>query len=165
MLYSECEVHIILNNRNRNRSMSVTISTCNQICNAPTNQSSAKMLYSFPKQSRFLKRKTILYASPHADAIDSTISRAPSPPGEQVLAMDISMISPKNHPHHHHPTPITSIAHQTKRPALPSEKVEKEWWSPDLWSIPFKTRTQALVTIKCRTNVRRSATLFQGRSK
>jgi hypothetical protein len=48
---------------------------------------------------------------------------------------------------------------------LPSEKVEKEWWSPDLWSIPFKTRTQALVTIKCRTNVRRSATLFQGRSK
>jgi hypothetical protein len=39
--------------------MSVTVSTCGQICNAPTNLSPSKMLYSFPKQERFLKRKTI----------------------------------------------------------------------------------------------------------
>lgn len=44
--------------------MSITISTCNQICNAPTNLSPSKQLYSFPKQERFLKRKTIQYYTP-----------------------------------------------------------------------------------------------------
>ena len=33
--------------------MSVTVSNCFEICNAPTNISSAKMLYSFPKDGRF----------------------------------------------------------------------------------------------------------------
>ena len=78
-------------NRNRKRKMSVTISTCNQICNAPTNQSSAKMLYSFPKQSRFLKRKTLLYLCSHPAAIASMISRAPSLLVELASAMDINM--------------------------------------------------------------------------
>ena len=41
--------------------MSITISNCYEICNAPTNQSSAKMLYSFPKQQRFVRRRQILY--------------------------------------------------------------------------------------------------------
>ena len=152
-------------NRNRNRSMSVTISTCNQICNAPTNQSSAKMLYSFPKQSRFLKRKTILYPSPHQDAIDSTISRAPSPHAALASAMDINMISPENHPPHHHPTHTTSIVHQIKRPASLSEKVEKEWWSPVLLLILSKTRIQDRVTISCLVSAPRSAILSQERSK
>jgi hypothetical protein len=39
--------------------MSVTVSNCNDIFNAPTNESTAKMLYTFPKQTRFLKRTTI----------------------------------------------------------------------------------------------------------
>jgi hypothetical protein len=41
--------------------MSVTVSNCDEICNNPSNNSTAKMLYSFPKKSRFNSRKIILY--------------------------------------------------------------------------------------------------------
>ena len=37
--------------------MSHTVSTSEQICHSPTNQSKAKMLYSFPKSPRFPKDK------------------------------------------------------------------------------------------------------------
>jgi hypothetical protein len=40
--------------------MSVTISNCDEICKSPTNNSTSKMLYSFPKTSRFNSRKLIL---------------------------------------------------------------------------------------------------------
>lgn len=112
-------------NRNRKRSMSVTISTCNQICNAPTNQSSAKMLFSFPKQSRFLKRKTLLYSFPHPAAIASMTSRAPSPPEGQVSAMDISMTSLASLLPPRPLTPTTSITLQIRSTALPSERAER----------------------------------------
>ena len=36
--------------------MSVTISNCDEICSSPTNNSTSKMLYSFPKTSRFPAR-------------------------------------------------------------------------------------------------------------
>ena len=76
--------------------MSVTISNCENICHAPTNGSPAKMLYSFPKQSRFLKRKTFKFTSPYPDAIDSMTSRIQSPSGRRASAMVGSMTSPRN---------------------------------------------------------------------
>jgi hypothetical protein len=76
--------------------MSVTISNCNEICNAPTNQSTAKMLYTFPKQPRFLKRKTILYFLPHLDVTSTMNSRIPSRTGQPLSDMVISTTSPKN---------------------------------------------------------------------
>lgn len=105
--------------------MSVTISTCNQICNAPTNQSSAKMLYSFPKQSRFLKRKTLLYPSPHPAVIASMTSRAPSPPEAPALDMDTSTTLLASLPHPLPLTPTTSITAPIRSKVLPSEKVER----------------------------------------
>ena len=40
--------------------MSVTVSNCQEICNNPLNTSKSKMLYTFPKQSRFPKSSKIL---------------------------------------------------------------------------------------------------------
>ena len=37
--------------------MSVVVSNCYQICNDPTNKSTAKQLFSFPKDARFKLRK------------------------------------------------------------------------------------------------------------
>lgn len=44
------------------RRMSMTISNCDEICRSPTNNSQSKMLYSFPKMTRFSSRKSILYS-------------------------------------------------------------------------------------------------------
>lgn len=41
--------------------MSVTISNCDEICRSPTNQSPTKQLYTFPKESRFVKSKNSTY--------------------------------------------------------------------------------------------------------
>ena len=76
--------------------MSITISNCNEICNAPTNSSTAKMLYTFPKQSRFLKRKTMLYILLHLDAKNSMNSKAHFLPEGQGLATAPSLISHGN---------------------------------------------------------------------
>ena len=81
---------------NRNRSMSVTISNCNEICNAPTNSSSAKMLYSFPKQSRFLKRKKILYIYINLGVISSINLKILFLLEEQALVMEQNTTSQDN---------------------------------------------------------------------
>lgn len=131
----ECDCGLMADcsyNRNRNRSMSVTISNCNQICNAPTNQSSAKMLYSFPKQSRFLKRKTLLYFSSHPAAIASTTSRVPSLLAAPALATATNMTSLASLPLRHPPIPTTLTLPPIRKLALPSVKAEREWWSPVL---------------------------------
>ena len=140
-------------NRNRKRKMSVTISTCNQICNAPTNQSSAKMLYSFPKQSRFLKRKTLLYLCSHPAAIASMISRAPSLLVELASAMDINMTSLASLPPRHRPIPTTSIARQTTSTDLPLERAERGWWSLAHLLLPFRTRTLGPATMSSLSSV------------
>lgn len=43
--------------------MSIIVSNCDEICQSPTNNSKAKMLYSFSKGDRFPKRKIIMYKS------------------------------------------------------------------------------------------------------
>jgi hypothetical protein len=73
--------------------MSVTISNCTEICNSPTNLSKAKMLYSFPKASRFNDRKTALYFQIYLDAINSMRSAKMEKKELLVLAMEINMIS------------------------------------------------------------------------
>jgi hypothetical protein len=107
--------------------MSVTISNCSQICNAPTNHSSAKMLYSFPKQSRFLKRKTVLYCCAYVGVIDSMRSRILAPIEARALDTAPSMILPRNLPPPLRPIPIISPM-MSVLPATevsPSEKVER----------------------------------------
>jgi hypothetical protein len=108
--------------------MSVTVSNCNSICNAPTNLSSAKMLYSFPKQSRFLKRKTILYLSSYQDAIASIKLKIPSPPEAPALATDPNTTLRKNRPPHprqiHITSPTMNVAPITSM-GSPSERADK----------------------------------------
>lgn len=49
--------------------MSIVTSTSEQICHSPTNQSKAKMLYSFSKSSRFPKSKEneYVFGKPRCD--------------------------------------------------------------------------------------------------
>lgn len=49
--------------------MSIVTSTSEQICHSPTNQSKAKMLYSFSKSSRFPKSKENEYELLNLDVI------------------------------------------------------------------------------------------------
>jgi len=110
--------------------MSVTISTCNEICNAPTNHSSAKMLYTFSKQPRFLKRKTILYDMYYSVVKSSMNSKILFLIEELALDMVRNMISLRNY---HKPLHLTLIItlrtkFQQKRKVLPLEKVERKWW-------------------------------------
>ena len=97
--------------------MSVTVSNCIQICNAPTNQSTSKMLYSFPRQPRFLKRKTILYFLPHPDATSTTNSKTLFPTEEPLWATVTSTTSPRNFPSLLLPTLTTSAQVPTKASA------------------------------------------------
>ncbi len=108
--------------------MSITISNYSEICNAPTNQSSAKMLYTFGKQNRFEKRKTIMYVSLHSDVIKCTNSKTPFQDEEPPSAMDTSTTSPKTSLNHLLPIPTISM---TPSKAVPRkdfllDKVEKE---------------------------------------
>ena len=107
--------------------MSITISNCNDICNAPTNSSTAKMLYTFSKQSRFLKRKTMLYIILHLDAKSSMNSKAHFLPEEQGSAMAASLISLGNFLIAHLPTLIIfqTVFIQVQKKALHLEKVGK----------------------------------------
>jgi hypothetical protein len=41
--------------------MSVTVSNCDEICNSPTNTSKSKLLYTFAKNSRFMKHRALMY--------------------------------------------------------------------------------------------------------
>lgn len=56
--------------------MSIVASTTEEICHSPTNNSRAKMLYSFPRSSRFPKDKENQYAPLYSDVIASTRSQA-----------------------------------------------------------------------------------------
>jgi len=108
--------------------MSITISNCNEICNAPTNSSTAKMLYTFPKQSRFLKRKTMLYTIPHLDVKNFMNSKAHFLPEEQGLATVLSLISLDNFLIAHLPTLIIfrTVFIQVLKKVLHLEKVGKK---------------------------------------
>lgn len=142
--------------------MSITISNCNEICNAPTNQSSAKMLYSFPKQGRFLKRKTILYWCPYSDVTSSTNSKTPSPTGRPPSGMDTNMTSPRSLPAPHLQTPTISMTNyqQVPRRASLLDKAGRGWLSQVLsWELSA-TRTQAQATMNPRPPSLTFYTLF-----
>ena len=74
--------------------MSITTSNCEQICHSHTNTSNSKMLYSFSKQPRFLKRKKVLYLYIQLDVTASTISKTRLVRGQQDLATGTSTILP-----------------------------------------------------------------------
>lgn len=107
--------------------MSITVSNCNEICNAPTNHSASKMLYSFPKQSRFLKRKTIQYSGSYLDAINFMNSKTPYPIEAQLLAMVENMTSLENYQELLLPTLTTSLTTTVPvlKKGLLSERVDK----------------------------------------
>lgn len=108
--------------------MSITISNYSEICNAPTNQSTSKMLYTFGKQNRFEKRKTIMYVSFHSDVIKCTNSKTHYPEEQLLSAMDISTTSPKIYLNHLLPIPIISktLSRPVPRKDFLLAKVEKE---------------------------------------
>ncbi len=75
--------------------MSVTISNCDEIARSPTNNSPSKMLYTFPKTSRFHSRKQILYQLSHLGATASMIYPQPSlTVGRPLLASDTNTTLP-----------------------------------------------------------------------
>lgn len=75
--------------------MSITISTCNEICNSPLNQSKAKMLYTFSKEDRFKRLKKQLYRTFYLGVIDFMIFQVLKVRGLLVLVMELNQILQK----------------------------------------------------------------------
>ena len=75
--------------------MSITISTCNQICNSPLNQSRAKMLYSFSKGERFKRLQGQLYLFLYVGVTSFMIRPVGRAQGLLALGLELSQISPK----------------------------------------------------------------------
>jgi len=147
--------------------MSITISNCNEICNAPTNSSSAKMLYSFPKQSRFLKRKTILYIYFNLDVISSINLKTLCLREGLALAMELNMTSLGNCLivllQILTMFPIVFILAQRRVSLL--AKVGKKWWSLVPWKVPYTIKTLVPAIMRCQTNAQKFLILCQERYK
>jgi hypothetical protein len=77
--------------------MSITISNCDEICKSPTNNSPSKMLYTFPKTTRFHTRNAPMYFLNHLAVISTTIFLLQSTHVELLLKdLDINMILRKS---------------------------------------------------------------------
>ena len=124
------------------------------------------MLYSFPKQGRFLKRKTILYFFHNIVVINIMNLRTHFHEEHLPLAMATNMISLKNCPTVLLPTPttflITLVLVPRKASAL--DKAEIKWWSLDLLLEPSTTKILDLVTMSLRELDQRLTTHFQLKS-
>ena len=89
--------------------MSVTVSNWKEICDAPTNNSPAKMAFSFSKSTRFSPNKENRYAPAHSDHKSTTISRRPSPNAPPASATATNTTSPRS--------TSTTTQHAQKSPA------------------------------------------------
>lgn len=86
--------------------MSVTISTCEEICHSPVNESKAKMLYTFPKEPRFNTQIKLTYLTYNADLTNFTTCPEMSEEAHH-LALEPSMTSQRAQPGHLHQTLTT----------------------------------------------------------
>ena len=143
--------------------MSVTISTCNQICSAPTNSSHSKMLYSFAKQSRFLRREPQTYPSLHLALRSSMNSRPRLPPALLALAMAANMILLRNCRRVRRLIPIALLMDVLKRRDSLLGKVGRIWSSLGL-SLPLSLiKTQGLAITRSIANAPKSRIRSQGK--
>lgn len=105
------------------------------------------MLYTFPKQPRFLKRKSRMYHHHHTGAIDSMISKTHSRNEEPDLAMVTSTISLRTCQAHLHPTITRSrMIWLIRKKGFRSDRAEMPW--PPLDHLPTlsATKIQDLIT-------------------